>query len=144
MPLLNDLPEFAYVAVQSIDRLHALPDQQLVDPDIHRGPLDLFALYGNEAYLPAHVRFADCLGIRSIIHLALNKRFGVNGRTWWPDMPIWRHQKFPRPQASIATTLGRSRPTKGKTCFRFSSSRITARPDVSAPYASNIFFARTH
>lgn len=70
----HDLPEFAQVTPERIDRLRSLADHQLADPEHHRGPLGLFTLHGNEPHRRAHGRFADRLSIGRVVLLALNER----------------------------------------------------------------------
>ena len=79
-PLRHDLPELTQMAAKRIDRLRPLPDQQLTDAEHHGSPLGLFALHGHEAHRRAHGRFADRLGIGSIVLLPLHERSDVGRR----------------------------------------------------------------
>ena len=63
-----------------VDRLSALSDQQLPDPEVHGRALHLLALHRHKTRRLAHRRFADRLGIRSIVRLAFVERLGVGWR----------------------------------------------------------------
>lgn len=78
--LRYDLGELPKVAPERIDRLRPLADQQLADPEHHRGPLGLFTLHWNEAHRRAIGRFADRFSIGSVVLLALHERLDVCGR----------------------------------------------------------------
>lgn len=54
------------------NRLRALSDQQLAEAKDHSDSLGLLTLHGHETRRRAHGRFADRLGIGSVVLLALN------------------------------------------------------------------------
>lgn len=70
-PLRHDLPELTQMVAKRIDRLRPLPDQQLVDPEHHGGPLGRFGLYGHKAHRRANGRFANRFSIGSVVLLWL-------------------------------------------------------------------------
>ena len=64
------------MAAQGVDRLRALPDQQLAHAEDHCRALGLFALDRNKA----HSRLADRLSIGGIILLPLDERLHIGRR----------------------------------------------------------------
>jgi len=68
------------VAAKRIDRLSALTDQQLPDPEDHGCTLHIFALYRHKAHRGAYCCLANRFSIRSIILLTLDEGFDVSWR----------------------------------------------------------------
>ena len=71
------------LSARRVDRLCALPDQQLPDTKDHRRALGLFTLHGNKTHGRADRCFTDRLSICRVVFLALDEGLDVS----WRDQP---------------------------------------------------------
>ena len=73
-------PYSARCPAQSVDGLGTLADEEVSGPEDHGGRLLRLALYGHEAHGRPLGGFADRLGIRHVVLLALDERLHVGRR----------------------------------------------------------------
>lgn len=87
-------------AAQRVNRLRALLDQQLTDPEYQRSPLGIITLHGHETHLLARIASALAASFFRLLTNGLVQA-GLICRTSWPSFPYSLSQKWNRPQLHV-------------------------------------------
>ena len=103
---MNHQAELRQVTSQRIDDLSPLANEKITRPEHDRRTLSLRALGLNEPHRRPLNRFADSLGICSIVLLPLHKRLDVA----WRDQPglVTQARNLPRPVVAAAASFHRN------------------------------------
>ena len=76
----RDHPELRKMTPERVDRLRALADQKIANPELHHARLLFLALHRNEVHGRALRRLADRLRIRRLVLLALHVSLNIGRR----------------------------------------------------------------